>query len=239
MKTKLSKVLSSDNADNKIVQIYKTLYAKYGAQGWWPCINHGYHPNEYDFPKNEAQLFEVCLGVILTQNTTFTSVVKSLTNLKEMNCLDYKAIKKIPLDELKSAIKPSGYFNQKAGYILEFIEFFESLKGRVPSREELLHIKGIGPESADSILLYGYNQPEFVVDAYTKRLLIHAGLVDEKASYQAIKKVMQEAIKKEINDRDKLVILYQEFHALIVAHAKLFYSKKPYGVGCFLVDKVV
>lgn len=210
------------------------LLEKYGEQGWWPFIEGGYHPNEYDFPKNEAQIFEVCLGVILTQNTTFTSVVKSLTNLKEINSLDYKAIKKIPLDELKSAIKPSGYFNQKAGYILEFISFFESLKGRIPSRSELLHVKGIGPESADSILLYGYNQPEFVVDAYTKRLLLHVGLIEENAKYQRIKSFMEEEIKKELKEPRKLVIFYQEFHALIVTHAKQFYSKKPYGIGCFL-----
>ncbi len=221
-------------AENKIVQIYKNLYAKYGAQGWWPFINGGYHPNEYDFPKNEAQVFEICLGVILTQNTTFSSVVKSLTNLNEINCLDLKAIKKMPLDELKTAIKPSGYFNQKAAYILEFINFFERLEGRTPSRAELLHIKGIGPESADSILLYAYHRSEFVVDAYTKRLLIHAGLVDEKASYSKIKNFIEEAVSQEVKEPRELVILYQEFHALIVAHAKLFYSKKPYGVGCFL-----
>lgn len=219
---------------NKTVQIYKTLLAQYAEQGWWPFIDGGYHPNEYDYPKYEAQIFEVCLGVILTQNTTFVSVIKSLTNLKEINCLDYKAIKKMPLDELKSLIKPSGYFNQKANYILEFIEFFEKLDGRTPSRAELLHVKGIGSESADSILLYGYNQPEFVVDAYTKRLLLHAGLIEESAKYQSIKKFMQEEIKKEVKEPRELVICYQEFHALIVAHAKLFYSKKPYGVGCFL-----
>ncbi len=219
---------------NRIIQIYKTLYEKYGEQGWWPFIDSGYHPREYDFPKNEAQIFEICLGVILTQNTTFTSVVKSLNNLNSMNSLDYKAIKNMPLDVLKCAIKPSGYFNQKANYILAFIDFFERLEGRIPTREELLAVKGIGPESADSILLYAYNQPEFVVDAYTKRLLLHAGLIDEKASYHAIKKFMESEIEKELKYRDELVICYQELHALIVAHAKLFYSKKPYGVDCFL-----
>jgi endonuclease-3 related protein len=216
------------------MKIYKVLHEKYGAQGWWPFTNGGYHPNEYDFPKNEAQSFEICLGVILTQNTTFTSVVKSLRNLNEMNCLNCKAIKNMPLDTLKSAIKPSGYFNQKASYILIFIEFFESLEGRVPTRAELLAVKGIGPESADSILLYAYKQPEFVVDAYTKRLLIHVRLIDEKAGYHAIKKFMEDEIKKEVKDRNELVIFYQEFHALIVAHAKLCYSKKPYGIRCFL-----
>ncbi|MCX6075321.1 MAG: endonuclease III domain-containing protein [Campylobacterales bacterium] len=216
------------------MKIYKVLHEKYGAQGWWPFTDGGYHSDDYIFPKNENQIFEICLGVILTQNTTFTSVVKSLNSLSTMNCLDYKAIKKMPLDMLKSAIKPSGYFNQKANYILAFIKFFERLEGGVPTREELLAVKGIGPESADSILLYAYKQPEFVVDAYTKRLLLHAGLIDEKASYLVIKKFMESEIEKELKDRDELLICYQEFHALIVAHAKLFYSKKPYGIGCFL-----
>jgi endonuclease III related protein len=219
---------------NKVFKIYQNLYNKYGAQGWWPFTLGGYHPNKYDYPKDKMQIFEVCLGVILTQNTTFTSVVKSLNNLNNMNALDYKVIKNMPINELKSAIKPSGYFNQKAEYILNFIEFFEELDCRTPTRNELLNIKGIGPESADSILLYAYNQSEFVVDAYTKRTLVHLGLIDEKANYHTIKKFMEDEIKKVIKDESELVICYQEFHALIVAHAKEFYSKKPYGVGCFL-----
>jgi endonuclease-3 related protein len=175
------------------------------------------------------------LGVILTQNTTFTSVVKSLNNLNALSSLEYKAIKDMPLDELKSTIRPSGYFNQKSLYILIFIDFFESLKGRVPSRGELLALKGIGPESADSILLYAYNVSEFVVDAYTKRLLLHLGLIDEKATYHTIKKLIEDAIQQEVKNPKELLICYQEFHALIVAHGKLFYSKKPYGVGCLLI----
>lgn len=220
---------------NKILQIYKTLYDAYGAQGWWPLINDGgYHPNEYDFPKNERQIFEICLGSILTQNTAFASVVKSLENLNALGALDCKSIKQMPSDGLKAAIRPSGYFNQKAAYILEFIDFFERLGGRIPLREELLHVKGIGPETADSILLYAYNKAEFVVDAYTKRMLLHLGLIDENAKYQTVKDFMEREIQQEIKDTKELVILYQEFHALIVAHAKRHYSKKPYGAGCFL-----
>lgn len=219
---------------NKVIKIYENLHKKYGSQGWWPFLNSGYHPDEYDYPKDKAQTFEIYLGVVLTQNTTFTSVVKSLNNLNEIHALDYNAIKNMPLDELKSAIKPSGYFNQKAQYILNVIDFFERLSGKTPTREELLKVKGIGPESSDSILLYAYNKPEFVVDAYTKRTLVHLDLIDEKANYYAIKKFMEDEIQKEIKDERELVICYQEFHALIVAHAKQFYSKKPYGIGCFL-----
>lgn len=219
---------------NKVIKIYESLHKKYGSQGWWPFLSRGYHPNEYDYPKDKIQTFEIYLGVILTQNTTFTSVVKSLNNLNEINALDCKTIKNMSIDEIKRAIKPSGYFNQKAEYILNCIDFFENLDDKIPTRDELLKVKGIGPESADSILLYAYKQPEFVVDAYTKRTLVHLGLIDEKANYHTIKKFMEDEIKKVIKDESELVICYQEFHALIVVHAKEFYSKKPYGVGCFL-----
>ncbi|WP_345994032.1 endonuclease III domain-containing protein [Sulfurimonas sp. HSL-1716] len=219
---------------NKILHIYKRLYETYGAQGWWPFMDGGYHPGEYDYPKNEAQIFEICLGVILTQNTTFTSVVKSLQNIKDMDCLDHESIQNISLEDLKKALRPSGYFNQKAAYILGFIDFFKNLNGRTPSRKELLAVKGIGEESADSILLYAYNRPEFVVDAYTKRLLSHLGLINERAKYEEIKMLMQNKIAEEIKEEKDIVAFYQEYHALIVAHAKRHYSKKPYGEGCFL-----
>ena len=234
---------------NKIMKIYKVLYAQYGPQGWWPFLNYiginekkegstqGYHISDYSFPKNQEQVFEVCLGSILTQNTTFVSVVKSLHNLNDINSLNYKKIKEMPIDELKLLIKPSGYYNQKAKYVLEFINFFEKLNDKVPSRDELLSIKGIGPETADSILLFAYNQPQFKVDAYTKRVLIHNQLISNDAKYHDIKQFMEQEIKKEIKNRDELVTIYQEYHALIVNHSKQYYSKKPYGTGCFIDAK--
>jgi endonuclease-3 related protein len=235
---------------NKIYEIYQILYKTYGPQGWWPFINYnganrskrgnsdGYHMLDYSFPRNELEVFEVCLGSILTQNTTFTSVVKSLHNLKDQNALTPKAIKELDLDVFKLAIKPSGYHNQKAKYILEFISFFDSLNSRVPSRDELLSVLGIGEETADSILLYAYNQPEFVIDAYTKRILFGLGLIDEKAKYREMKHLMQTSLKECITREDELVIVYQEYHALMVNHAKVFYSKKPYGAGCFLKESI-
>jgi len=217
--------------------MYETLYKTYGSQGWWPFINGGYHPLDYKFTKNSDEIFEVCLGSILTQNTTFTSVVKSLNNLNDKNALTSKAIKEMDIDEFKEAIRPSGYYNQKARYILEFIDFFEALDGRIPTRDELLHVKGIGEETADSILLYAYNRPEFKIDAYTKRLLQELKLIDDKAKYKDMKKLMQESLKEYIQDEKELVIVYQEYHALIVNHSKEFYSKKPYAIGCFLKEK--
>lgn len=219
---------------NKIYNIYELLYDNYGPQGWWPITGYGYHKLDYTFPRDKREIFEVCLGSILTQNTTFKSVVKSLQNLHAKNALSAKALEEMDINELKEAIKPSGYFNQKARYILEFIKFYNSLDGTVPTREALLKIVGIGEETADSILLYGYNQLEFKVDAYTKRLLLELGLIDKKTRYAEIKNIMEGSIKECVKDEAKRLMVYQEFHALIVEHGKKFYSKKPYGIGCFL-----
>lgn len=223
---------------NKIFNIYNKLYETYGPQGWWPFMDlkEYYHKLDYSYPKDENQIFEVCLASILTQNRSFKQVVQSLNNLKNANVLNYKKIKALPIDVLKELIKPSGYSNQKSQYILNFIEFFEKLNGKIPTREELLNIKGVGEETADSMLLYGFKQPHFKVDAYTKRLLIHNGIIDAKVKYIDIKNYFEKELQKKIKDREKLVIIYQEYHALIVCHSKLYYSKQPYGNGCFIKE---
>jgi len=222
---------------NKIYKLYKLLFTAYGAQGWWPITGYGYHKLEYNFPRNEDEIFEVCLGSILTQNTTFASVEKSLKNLYDKNAINADAIASMEIEDLKEAIRPSGYFNQKARYILEFIKFYKDLNGAIPKREDLLSVIGIGEETADSMLLYGYGQTEFKVDAYTKRLLKELDLVHEKAKYGDIKSLMQNALKECVKDEKELLIIYQEFHALIVNHGKKFYSKKPYSIGCFLAKE--
>lgn len=223
---------------SKIYRIYKTLYELYGPQGWWPIIGHGYHKLDYSFPRNQDEIFEVCLGSILTQNTTFTSVVKSLNNLDAKNALHVDSIEAMDIDELKEAIKPSGYFNQKTRYILEFIKFYKNLDANVPTRDALLGVIGIGEESADSILLYGYNQLEFKIDAYTKRFLVELGLINTNTKYKEIKKFMETSLKECVKDEKELLRIYQEFHSLIVAHGKRYYSKKPYGVGCPLKEVI-
>lgn len=221
----------------KIYEIYKLLYDTYGPQGWWPFIDGGYHKNEYRSEKTSDEIFEVCLGTILTQNTTFNSVVKSLQNLKNLDALTAASIKELDIESLKLAIRPSGYFNQKARYILAFISFYEKLDGGIPSRDELLSVLGIGEESADSILLYGYNRSEFEIDAYTKRLLLELKLIDEKAKYTDMKQLMQKSLEEIVKNERERVVIYQEFHALIVRHSKEYYSKKPYGVGCMLKER--
>jgi len=235
---------------NKIYDIYTKLFEHYGAQGWWPYLSfegsnknktgvtEGYHVGDYSYPKNEDQIFEVALGSILGQNTTFVSAVKAMKNLNNYSGITKGAIKKLSLEELKEAIRPAGYFNQKAEYILNYIEFYESLQGQTPKREELLKVKGIGEETADSILLYGYNQSQFKIDAYTKRLLVELGLVTQKAKYKDMKLLMEKNLKNITTDPEELRIIYQEYHALIVEHGKRYYSKKPYGIGCFFKESI-
>ncbi len=218
--------------------IYKKLYSLYGPQGWWPLLEldnkekinitksgsiKGYHPKDYTYPKTDEQRFEICIGAIITQNTSWIQVEKALINLKRMNALNVKGIKKLSDGKLKETIKCAGYYNQKAKKIKLFVDFFSNLKG-LPTRDELLNIWGIGEETADSMLLYAFKVPSFVVDAYTRRIFTHLGLIDKKAKYEEIKALFEKNIPKDI-------IVYQEYHALIAEHAKRYYSKKPYGVG--------
>lgn len=230
--------------NNKINKLYSCLYKMYWPQWWWPINwyvwanktkkgnDKWYHILDYTFPRTQDEIFEISLWAILTQNTSFRQVVSSLNNLNNINCLNYKAIKTMPIEDLKIAIKPSWYFNQKSNYILWFIDFFEKLNNNIPSREELLSVRWIWEETADSILLYAYNKPEFVVDAYTKRLFLHLWLIKPNSKYIDIKKLVEDFIKEFETNEKKQVIIFQEFHALIVNHAKQFYSKKPYWVNC-------
>ena len=229
----------------KISVVYHKLYDAYGPQGWWPLVEHdgtnptktgaisGYHVGDYTFPRTKKEQFEICLGCFLTQNTAWTSVERSLLNLKKIHALSPQGIMALDEEVFTEAIRPSGYHNQKSRYIKNFIPFFRTLHGRVPTRAELLDIVGIGPETADSMLLYAFRQPEFVVDAYTKRIFMHVGFINEKASYDTVKNMCESALENEILDQDQLIIAYQEFHALLVEHAKRYYSKKPYGENCF------
>jgi len=201
---------------NDLKDLYNILFTLYGAQGWWPTLKKGYHLNDYSFPNTQNEVFEVCIGAILTQNVSWKNVEKTLKNLKELNSLTPKNLLALEEEKLKAAIKPAGYFNQKAKKLKFFTEFFLSLNGRTPGREELLSLWGIGKETADSMLLYAFKVPTFVVDTYTKRLCLNFNLIKENEEYDAIKELFEKSIKPDLK-------VYQEFHALIVEHAK---SKK-------------
>jgi endonuclease III related protein len=189
---------------NKIETIYNLLLKHYGKQGWWPI------QREYsgDPPKDDNQIFEICLGAILTQNTSWKNVEKALNNLT----ITKEYINSLTDEELKEKIKPAGYYNQKTRKIREF------LKTKVTTREKLLEVWGIGPETADSILLYAYNQPYFVVDAYTKRIFQRLGY----------KENTYEELQSLFTNKDT----FKEYHALIVEHCKQHCLKKPKCENC-------
>ena len=220
----------------QIIKIYEKLYDLYGPQGWWPLINHkgtnptktgairGYHPENYNLPVERNHIYEIILGAILTQNTSWLSAEMALFNLDKLNVIEPEKLLQLDDETLKSAIRCAGFLNQKAIYIREITKFFISLNGRIPTRKELLAVKGVGNETADSILLYAYKQPQFVVDAYTKRIFVHLGIVNENIKYMELKELFESNLPEDI-------AVYQEYHALIVEHAKRYYSKKPYGVG--------
>lgn len=227
---------------NRIKRIYRMLYNDYGPQGWWPLIGlgsvkyregqknyGGYHPADYSYPKSKRQVYEICIGAVLTQNTSWNQASKALLNLKNLNALTPRVLMKIKTEKLKNAIKPAGYFNQKAKKVREFTKFYIGLEGRTPKREELLDVWGIGPETADSMLLYAFKVPTFVVDAYTRRIFTRLGLIDEKSKYDEIKALFEQNLKPDLK-------AYQEYHALIVEHAKRFCRKRPLCMECVLKD---
>jgi len=237
--------LSSRRTDNEPVirKIYGFLLGSYGSQGWWPLTElhdnngtnptktgslQGYHPGDYTYPHTDSQQFEIICGALLTQNTSWQQVERALINLKEMDSLSPEAILSLDPETLKEAIKPAGYYNQKAARLKILAEWFLELKNRTPAREELLSLKGVGPETADSILLYAFKQPSFVVDAYSRRVVSKLGLADEKAKYSEIKALFEENLPKDL-------VVYQEYHALLVEHAKRYYQKKITYFQCPLI----
>lgn len=168
---------------------YQALYAAWGAQHWWP---------------GETQ-FEVIVGAYLTQNTTWTNVERALENLRAAGVLTLEGIRKIRLSRLERLIRPSGYFRQKAKRIKIFLRFLDrEHRGSLGAlfsqptqviREQLLLLNGVGPETADSILLYAGNHPVFVVDAYTRRVLDRHGILTANADYEEIRGLFERALQ--------------------------------------------
>ncbi len=214
--------------------IYKILYKKFGEQNWWPVDKKYHKKNDSDFR------FEIIVGAILTQNTAWGNVEKAIINLKKNNMLNIQNIIDADFDYLKETIKPSGFFNQKAKRLLIISNYlrnnFNSNLDKFFNREiklirdELLSLNGIGPETADSILLYAGNKPIFVVDAYTKRLCERIPL-KTKFFYDDIQNFFEKDLNKNFKAKD-LVNIYNEFHALIVKFAKDYCKKKPICNNC-------
>jgi endonuclease-3 related protein len=214
--------------------IYTTLIKEFGNLKWWP-MDLEYHKKNDSDPR-----YEVIVGAILTQNTAWSNVEKALDNLKSKNLLDIENISRIKLEQLKDYIKPSGFFNQKAKRLKDFTLFISKKyhgdldnffnKNLFDARGELLSINGIGPETADSILLYAGNKPIFVVDAYTKRINSRLPLIGN-SSYDEIQSYFQRELSN-TNQRNDLTQIYNELHALIVEFAKNYCKKKPDCKNC-------
>jgi endonuclease-3 related protein len=175
------------------------------------------------------------LGAILTQNTAWTNVEKAIANLRRAGALDLRTLEQAPLDKVAEWIRPAGYFNQKAGYIKgmvgQILSRFDGSLHRLFAldttalRRELLSWKGVGPETADSILLYAGKRPVFVVDAYTRRVGSRHGWCDRKASYDALARLFTDHLPAD-------AALYNEYHALIVRLCKEYCNTTPRCEGC-------
>ena len=203
----------------KLLQIYKKLYTSFGPQHWWP----GETP------------FEVAVGAILTQNTNWGNVEKAIENLKKNRLLRPSALHELSHDRLAELIRPAGYFNIKAKRLKNFIDLlmqeYQGSMNRMKKencssvRKKLLSVNGIGPETADSIILYALEKPVFVVDAYTKRVLSRHNILDHDASYEAFQEFFHAQLKENVS-------LFNEYHALFVRLAKEKCRTKPVCTGC-------
>jgi endonuclease-3 related protein len=219
-----------------ISDIYSILLKEFGNQGWWPILSykgltptktgsiHGYHPGNYTLPETRQDKFEVCVGAILAQNTSWPNAEKALVNLKNIKLLAPKKITEATLPELSKVIMPSGYYNQKARKLKIFAEFFVNLKG-ISKREDLLGLWGIGKETADSMLLYAYHEPVFVIDSYTRRIMNRMGF--NESDYEELRKLFEENLPKDHK-------IFNELHALLVELAKRNCKKVPVCKGCAL-----
>jgi endonuclease-3 related protein len=204
--------------NDRIKEIYYELLDFYGPQGWWP---------------GETRL-EVIVGAILTQNVSWKNVEKSIINLKKEGLLNINSLLNIEDEKLYTLIKSSGYFRQKAKRLKDFLRFINDNYGRIEEmindrniREKILNVKGIGKETADSILLYALDLPFFVVDTYTLRIFKRMGLIEDinLKSYEEIRIMVENSLDRNVKD-------LKEFHALLVEHGKKYCKKEPLCDKC-------
>jgi endonuclease III related protein len=198
---------------NNYIEAYRLLYDYFGPQNWWPG----------DSP------FEIMVGAVLTQNTNWSNVQKAITQLKSENLLSYQSLCLLSVDEIAQLIRPAGYYNLKAQRLRNLLDMLTThYHGDLESflvddlesaRENLLAVKGVGPETADSILLYACGQPVFVVDMYTHRVFSRHNMVEEETDYSTMQDIF-------LNHLPQDTQLYNEFHALIVRVARSFCKKK-------------
>jgi len=197
----------------KLNRIFRRLYSAFGAQHWWPADS----------------VFEVMVGAILTQNTNWSNVERAIAVLKEKKFLNAKRLYRLAPKKLAGLIRSAGYHHVKAARLKSFLKFlFDNYAGKIKSlgrqdlmslRRQLLAVNGIGPETADSILLYALDKPIFVVDAYTRRIFSRHGLIQEKSGYAQVQDIFMRNLKKDAQ-------LFNEYHALLVKLAKDYCRKQ-------------
>lgn len=213
--------------------VYQKLAAAYGPQGWWPVADAGSHTATYRKRRHlsPAQQFEVMVGTILTQNTAWKNVEPALQGLRAAHALSVDVLGKIPQRKLARIIRSSGYHNQKADRLKRFANFLcahpiaELAQLPIPElRALLLAQHGIGPETADSIILYAFGKPSFVIDAYTKRIFARLEGTQEQ-SYDALQQRSHAALPHHTPR-------FNAYHALLVQHAKQHCRKQPLCAGC-------
>jgi endonuclease-3 related protein len=214
-------------ANPTMYQIFQRLMRVYGPQRWWPG----------------ETAFEVMVGAVLTQNTSWVNVERAIGNLKKHNALSARRIVAIPRQRLARLLIPVGYFNVKAARLKNFCQWFASQGGlrklqQVPTdalRNMLLSVNGIGPETADDMLLYAFNRPVFVIDAYTRRLFLRVGIIEGNESYEKLRTLFESKLSRV---KEKLT-LFNEYHALIVHHAKHVCRSKPLCNECCLRQRCI
>lgn len=203
----------------RLTSVYQRLLATYRPQHWWPA----------DSP------FEVMVGAVLTQNAAWANVERALANLKRHRCLSAPGILDLDQEQLADWLRPSGYFNIKAGRLRNFCQWYCNAGGvrrlrrrdTASLRRQLLSVKGIGPETADDILLYAFERPVFVIDAYTRRLFSRLGLISGNEGYETLRHAFERALGPDTK-------VFNEYHALIVRHAKDVCRVRPLCLRCEL-----
>ena len=194
--------------------LYQKLLKQYGKQGWWPVIKglkSHYHPGDYATPNSPEERFQIAIGAILAQNTTWKNAETALINLYKAGLLNKEKLTAASEFEIANHIRPSGYYNQKTRKIKEFVKHCPSMNNGTSLedlRESLLSIRGLGPETADSIILYAYKKPIFVVDTYTRRFC-SAHDLPVSGDYDDYREYFESNLR---NDHR----VFNEFHALIV-----------------------
>lgn len=207
----------------KIKQIYELLFERFGPQRWWPGETKD----------------EIIAGAILTQNTNWQNVEKAINNLKAASVMSLEKLYLLDQQELAELIRPAGYYNIKAKRLKSFLNWlFENHNGSLAEvesldtrtlREELLSINGIGRETADSILLYAFGRPIFVIDTYTYRIIVRHQLIEPECDYEQLRSFFEDNLKEDVK-------LFNEFHALIVRAGKEFCRPKARCENCPLAE---